>query len=373
MEEENNLINFKRFVQESPKDKLEFLFCPKCSSDIEILSIEETKTNEEISLFMKYRCLKENLVNNISFNEFIRLMKEKKIEKIEKLNDECGKHSSKKFISYCFDCNNHLCEDCLKSGAHLKHVKNNIIEVKPLEEELDIVREVINDYKIKLEETKKEKEEKKKEYNKLMNHDKIKLERELDNIREKNNNKKIIELENNKKKYIIDIDKLKNEFENKIRKRKIEYLEEKNQIYNKYKLITQKYIINHKNKINELINNYEKEINKYKFEKKIENYENMIKINKNIYEKYYNYNNNYYNSININSLLIYYTNNNYINDKIMKVKLKDKYDFILNIINNRKGKIHLKIDELKNEYEERIKIIEEQHKNEINKLKNEVS
>ena len=373
MEEENNLINFKRFVQESPKDKLEFLFCPKCSSDIEILSIDETKTNEEINLFMKYRCLKENLVNNISFNEFIRLMKEKKIEKIEKLNDECGKHSSKKFISYCFDCNNHLCEDCLKSGAHLKHVKNNIIEVKPLEEELDIVREVINDYKIKLEETKKEKEEKKKEYNKLMNHDKIKLERELDNIREKNNNKKIIELENNKKKYIMDIDKLKKEFENKIRKRKIEYLEEKNQIYNKYKLITQKYIINHKNKINELINNYEKEINKYKFEKKIENYENMIKINKNIYEKYYNYNNNYYNSININSLLIYYTNNNYINDKIMKVKLKDKYDFILNIINNRKGKIHLKIDELKNEYEERIKIIEEQHKNEINKLKNEVS
>ena len=41
---------------------------------------------------------------------------------------------------------------------HLKHVKNNIIEVKPFEEELNIIREVINDYELRIRKIKKEKE-----------------------------------------------------------------------------------------------------------------------------------------------------------------------------------------------------------------------
>jgi hypothetical protein len=50
-----------------------------------------------------------------------------------------------------------LTRDCLKAGIHLKHIKNNIIEVKPLEEELDIIKEVINNHKLKLEKIKKRK------------------------------------------------------------------------------------------------------------------------------------------------------------------------------------------------------------------------
>ena len=363
MEKEQNLNGVLLAEQKPSKEDQNLInelipLCPKCLSDIEIISIDEIKANEEINHIMKYRCLKENIINNISFEEYIQLIKEKKTKNIDILKDKCEKHQSNKFISYCFDCKSHLCEDCLQTGIHLKHAKNNIIEVKPLEEELDIVNQVINIYKLKLEKIKKEKENKEKEYKELIDKDKKNLEKNLDNIKEKNKLNQNKELDNNKRKYILDIDKLKKEFENKIRERKKDYLEENNKIYNKYKLLTEKSIINYKNKIKELISYYEKEMDKFKFIKKIENYDNMIKINRMIYEAYNNYNNNYYNSININSLLLYYINNDYINNNIIKEKLKDKYSDIINIINNRKERGYQKIEDLKNE---------------INKLRNEVS
>ena len=378
MKEEKNLNKIqtaKQNLTKEEKDLIKELYtvCPNCSSDIAILSIDENKVDEEISVIMKYKCLNENIVNNISIKEYIKLIKENKEKKIEKLKDQCEKHLSKKYISYCFDCKCHLCEDCLKTGVHLEHVKNNIIEVKPFEEELNIIREVINDYELRIRKIKKEKENKKSEYDKLINKNKKILEEKLHNISEKNKIKKNIELENNKNKYILDIDNIKREYENKIRKRKSEYLEENNKIYNKYKLITEKYIINYNNKIKELINYYEKEMDKYKFEKKVENYDNKMKINIMIYDIYNNYNNNYYNSININSLLLYYINNDYINNKIMKIKLKEKYNDIVDTIYNRKGNEQANIEKLKNDYKEKIQKLENQYKNEISKLKNEVS
>ena len=378
MKEEKNLNKIqtaKQNLTKEEKDLIKELYtvCPNCSSDIEILSIDENKVDEEISVIMKYKCLNENIVNNISIKEYIKLIKENKEKKIEKLKDQCEKHLSKKYISYCFDCKCHLCEDCLKTGVHLEHVKNNIIEVKPFEEELNIIREVINDYELRIRKIKKEKENKKSEYDKLINKNKKILEEKLHNISEKNKIKKNIELENNKNKYILDIDNIKREYENKIRKRKSEYLEENNKIYNKYKIITETYIINYNNKIKELINYYEKEMDKYKFEKKVENYDNKMKINIMIYDIYNNYNNNYYNSININSLLLYYINNDYINNKIMKIKLKEKYNDIVDIIYNRNVNEQVNIEKLKNDYKEKIQKLENQYKNEISKLKNEVS
>ena len=368
MKEEKNLNKIQRTKQNLTKEEKDLIkelytVCPNCSSDIEILSIDENKVDEEISVIMKYKCLNENIVNNISIKEYIKLIKENKEKKIEKLKDQCNKHLSKKYISYCFDCKCHLCEDCLKTGVHLEHVKNNIIEVKPFEEELNIIREVINDYELRIRKIKKEKENKRSEYDKLINKNKKILEEKLHNISEKNKIKKNIELENNKNKYILDIDNIKREYENKIRKRKSEYLEENNKIYNKYKLIKEAYIINYNNKIKELINYYEKEMDKYKFEKKVENYDNKMKINIMIYDIYNNYNNNYYNSININSLLLYYINNDYINNKIMKIKLKEKYNDIVDIIYNRNVNEQVSIEKLKNYYKEKIQKLENQYKN----------
>ena len=177
--------------------------CPKCLSDIEIISIDENQTNEKSNYTMKYRCLRENIINHTSFKEYIQLIKEKK--KVI-LKDKCEKHQSKKFISYCFDCNNHLCEDCLKSGIHVKHVKNNIIKVKPLEEELDIIKEVIKNFKLRLTKIKKEKENKEKEFKELIDKDKKNLKKKLDNIKEKNKINENMELNNDKRKYILDID-----------------------------------------------------------------------------------------------------------------------------------------------------------------------
>lgn len=346
--------------------------CQKCSSNIELISIDEIKTNEEINQIIKYRCIKEKTVNQISFKDYIKLIKEKENNEKnqEDLKAQCEKHQSKNFISYCFDCNSHLCEDCLKASSHLMHIKNNIVEIEPLEEELNVIKNVIDDYKLRLKKIIKEKENKKRENEILFQINKKNLEKKIDNIKEKNKQEKNLELENNKRKYKKDIDNLKKEFENKIRERKKEYLEENNKIKNKYKLTLEKIILAHNNKIEKLINHYEKEIDKYKFEKKIENYNNMIKINIMFYDSYNKYKNNYYNSININSLLLYHINNDYINNNIMKVKLKDKYDYVVNLIKKRNEREHQKIDELKNEIKNFKNEIENKYKKE-NELLNE--
>ena len=116
-------------------------------------AIEENKQKEEKFLSKKPSKVPSRAISNQDIDN--QLIKEKNIEIIK---DKCVKHQLKKFISYCFDCKSHLCEDCLKAGIHLKYIKNNIIEVKPLEEELDIIKEVINNHKLKLEKIKKEKE-----------------------------------------------------------------------------------------------------------------------------------------------------------------------------------------------------------------------
>ena len=125
--------------------------CPECSSPIEILLI-----NEENNA-MEYKCLKTNKINTISIKDYLDKINECKQKNIEELKEKCKIHKNENYVSYCFECNCHLCNECLKTRIHINHRKSNIVEIKPLEKELDIVKEVIEDYKIKLEETEKEK------------------------------------------------------------------------------------------------------------------------------------------------------------------------------------------------------------------------
>ena len=74
----------------------------------------------------------------------------KKYNKSKINNDEYQIHKSK-YESYCFNCNCHLYKECLKTRIHLNHNKNNVIEIKPMNEELNIIKEVINDCKYKFE------------------------------------------------------------------------------------------------------------------------------------------------------------------------------------------------------------------------------
>ena len=136
--------------------------------------------------------------------------------------------------------------------------------------------------------------------------------------------------------YLKSIKEIKIKYENNLRLRKQEYEEEIIKIRNKYKLINEKERIKPGLKIEKLEIKYINEINRHEFEKAIENYEQMLRINKMVFNIYNNYNNNYYNSLNINSLLKYYINTQYINDNIIKIKLKDKYDEIVNIIKQKR-------------------------------------
>ena len=125
--------------------------CTECPSFIEVLSINEDSNSIE------FKCL--NNENNhekkkLSIKEYLSKMEKYRQKNIE---DKCKEHKNKKYISYCLDCNIHLCEECLKSRFHINHNKNNIIEIKPIKEELNIIEEVIKDYDLKIENLTKEK------------------------------------------------------------------------------------------------------------------------------------------------------------------------------------------------------------------------
>ena len=208
--------------------------CPECLSIIEIISINEENNNIE------YRCIKENKNYIISIKEYINKIKENKEKNIKELKDKCKIHKNKNYICYCFDCNNHLCNECLKTRNHINHRKSNIIEIKPIEEEIEIIKEVIKDYKIKLEKIKIEKENKRKEIEKLLNKEKRIENKKLEKEDKINKEKEEEELKNNNDKYIKDIKEIRKRYEEEIKMRKNKYEEDNNNIKNKYKLINKK-------------------------------------------------------------------------------------------------------------------------------------
>ena len=125
--------------------------CTECSSLIEILSINENNN------IIEFKCLsKDNNHGKIimPIKEYLEKMKKYNKELINKKNCEIHKKNN---VSYCFDCFKHLCKDCLRSRVHINHIKNNIIEIEPMDEELKIVKEVIDDYRYKIENLKNEK------------------------------------------------------------------------------------------------------------------------------------------------------------------------------------------------------------------------
>ena len=171
--------------------------CSECSSIIEIISIDEENN------MIEFNCLNEENNHNknitMPLKEYLEKMKKYNKSKIN--NDECEIHKSN-YISYCFNCNYHLCKECLKTRVHLNHIKNNIIEIKPMDEELNIIKEVIKDYGIKIENLTKEKRNKINELfkslNKNKNHENEKNKNNLVKIEER----KEKELKSNKFKYI---------------------------------------------------------------------------------------------------------------------------------------------------------------------------
>ena len=316
-----------------------FPICPECASAIEIISIND------VNNIIEYRCLKDNKKYIMSIKQYLDELSKTKNKKIDEINDKCKNHKKEKYICYCFDCNCHLCNECLKSRNHISHRKSNIIEVKPIKEELNLVEEVTDDYAIRLEKIRIERINRKKENEELSNKEKKNEKEKLNNEIKSNKIKEEKELEINNNNYLNDIEEIKKEYENKIKLRKIKYEEENNKIYNKYKLINEKDEMNYNLKIQEIIKKYKNEFDRFNFEEKIDNFTNILKLNKIVYNLYNSYNN-YYNSFNINNLLMYYIKSEYINNEIIKKNLKNKYKEILDII-EKKNKEEKKIKDMK--------------------------
>ena len=94
-------------------NNVKFYNCTECSSLIEILSINEDNN------IIEFRCLNKDCHNakkTMSIKEYFEKMEKNK--KTSTNYDKCREHIScknNKYVSYCFDCNCHLCEECLKT------------------------------------------------------------------------------------------------------------------------------------------------------------------------------------------------------------------------------------------------------------------
>ena len=259
------------------------------------------------------------------------------------IEDKCKKHKNKKYLSYCFDCNLHLCEECLNSRFHFNHNKNNIIEIKPIKEELYTIEEIIKDYNKKIENLKIEKINKEKEIDNKLKKEKEDEYKRIKEIIKNNNEEKKEELIINKEKYISDIEKIKRKYKKEIKERKDKYEKENNKINNKYKLKEKKENKIYEYKIDEIDKKYNERINDLNYDLKTINLININKINKLVYNTYKSYNDNYYNCVNINNILLSYYKNEDINNKIIKTILSNNYDEKLKII-LRKREEEIKMD-----------------------------
>ena len=88
--------------------------CTECSSNIEILSINEKECSIE------FKCINNNHKRKVSIKEYFDKMTDYNDKSIN--NDICQDHKNK-YECFCLDCNVHLCKDCLKLRYHRNSTK----------------------------------------------------------------------------------------------------------------------------------------------------------------------------------------------------------------------------------------------------------
>ena len=131
--------------------------CSECSSNIEIISLDENK--------IKFICNNKHNID-LEIKEYLKKMKHYNNAKLN--DDKCDKHK-KEYLSYCFDCNIHLCRDCLKKKEHSYHYKINILEVLPENEILKKIKIIMQNNKKRINKLKKSKIEKETLLNNILN------------------------------------------------------------------------------------------------------------------------------------------------------------------------------------------------------------
>ena len=271
-EERNQKNDYENLIDlgGAPPLELDNLYynCTKCPSPIIITSIDEMNNDIE------FKCHEHDL--KMSIREYIEKMKQFRNKNIN--SEICNKHNNK-YFSYCFDCNKHLCEECVKNEDHIYHYKLYLLEIKPNIKILNDIEDKINKNKAKIKALNDKKIKKENKIKELLMNNINKIKEIKDKKKEMNENKKNKEIELYKTNYKIKINKLKEEYENKITNIKIEYERKINDTKIKYKNINKinEYIYN--NKINESKMKHNNIINKYKYEDEIKKLSNFNKLN----------------------------------------------------------------------------------------------
>ena len=185
-----------------------------------------------------------------------------------------------------------------------------------------------------------------------------------------NNNNKDRDLKLNNKKFIAEIEEIKRKYEEELRIKKNEYHKNTIKINNEYEEKNKKNKIILDSKIKELHKKYNEEIERLGYNKKIENLNSIVKFNEIVYHTYLCYNQNYYNCINLNNLLINYYKDESIKNNVIKRVLKDDYDKITELILERKDEYETEIEkeDQTGKEKDKIRILEMENK----KLKEEM-
>ena len=305
--------------------------CTECSSLIEIISINQENNS------IKFKCLNKNNSHEKTLSIKDYLIKMKKYYNKQLNDDICKVHinNNEKYISYCINCKNHLCKECLKSGKHLNHNKNAIMEIQPTQEELNIIKELINYYNTKVENLKNESMIINEKLEKSLNDKEIKLKNIFKEKTQINENNRIKDLKINKEKFISEIEEIKKKYEEEIKIKINEYENYNNKINNEYREINEKNNIIYKSKKNEINKKYNEKIEILGYNKKIENLNNLKKFNEIVYNTYIIYKQNYFNCLNIKSLVKNYYKSEDIKNNIIKNILKDNNNKVSELIFER--------------------------------------
>ena len=150
--------------------------CSECESLIMILLLNENN--------IEFKCKDNNHSKRLYIKEYIEKMQK---YNNKKLNEICDKHN-KIYSYYCLNCNNHLCQECVQSKKHKNHNKEILIEIKPEKEEINIIKEKIENYNKKIKELNEEKNKKMKELENLIKYNLKKEKKNLEHNLNRNEN-----------------------------------------------------------------------------------------------------------------------------------------------------------------------------------------
>ena len=212
--------------------------------------------------------------------------------------------------------------------------KNNLLEIQPSDKEINLVNEYIDDLKKKKENFEKERDKKIIDIKNKVNKEKKNIQNLFNEFVNNSKHKLNNEIYLHKKNLKYELNKLKNEYENKkkltINRFNI-YL--KNLKYNFKKEIDDYKIISYKNNLDKIEIKYKNDYNSLLnyYNKNINNVTDLLDINKIIKNSYLKYKNNYYNNINFLSILSCskksMENNNIINQN-KKLQREEKENLI---------------------------------------------